>query len=68
MPNVVSLTRPSLQTLSKVQKGVFCISGFLVKFRINENRVNPSTSNDIDMKLRPVTKPWKYKYSDVKKN
>ena len=50
MPNLVSLTCPSLQILDKSQTGVFPI--YLVK----ENCHNSRTSSDIDMKLGPVTK------------
>ena len=35
---------------------VFSISGFLVKSLINKNCPNSKTSNNIDMKLGPVTK------------
>ena len=52
MPNLISLTCPSLQILGKTQTGVFPISRFpddpLEKYCCN--------SNDIDMKLEPVTK------------
>ena len=44
MPNLLSLTRPSLQILGKTQTGVFSISGFLVNSFVT------------DMKLEPVTK------------
>ena len=56
MPNLVSLTRPSLQILDEIQTGVFPISGFLVKSLINKNGHNSRTSNDIVMKLGPATK------------
>ena len=56
MPNLVSLTGPSLQILDKTETGVFTISGFLVKSLINKNGHNSRTSNDIVMKLGPVTK------------
>ena len=38
---------------------VFPNSGFLVKSLIKENCHNSRTSDDIDMKLGPVTKPYK---------
>ena len=53
---LVSLTRPSLQILNKTQAGVFPISGFLFKSLINKNCHSSRTSDDIDMKLGPVTK------------
>ena len=56
MPNLVSLFHPSPQILDKVQVGEFPISRILVKFLINKNYHNCKTSNDIDMKLGPVTK------------
>ena len=46
MPNLVSITRPSLQILGKTPTGVFPISGFH----------NSRTSDDIDMKLGTVPK------------
>ena len=52
MPNLVALTRPSLQIFGKTQTGVFPISGFMVK----ENYHNSRTSNVINMKLKPITK------------
>ena len=53
MPNLASLTRLSLQILDKTQTGIISISWFLVKSLINKNS---RPSNDIDMKLEPVTK------------
>ena len=53
MPNLVAVTCPSLQILGKTQTGVFPISG---QSLIKENCHNSRTSDDIDMKLRPVTK------------
>ena len=55
MPNLVSVTCPSLQMLGKSQTGIsdFRISG---QSLIKENCQNYRTSHDIDMKLRPVTK------------
>ena len=54
--NLVSLIRPRLQILGKNQTGVFPISGFLVNPLLKENYHKFRTSNDIDMKLGPVTK------------
>ena len=56
MPNLVSLTCPSLQILDKTQTGIFLISRFLVKSPINKNCQNSRTNDDIDLKLEPVTK------------
>ena len=53
MPNLVSITCPSLQILGKTQTGVFPISG---QSLIKENCHNSRTSDDIGMKLGPVTK------------
>ena len=49
---VVTLASAGLQILGKFQT----ISGFLVNPFINENCYNSRPSNDIDMKLEPVTK------------
>ena len=54
VPNLVSLTRPSLQILGKIQTWVFPISGFLVNSLSDFH--NSGSSYDIDMKLGPVTK------------
>ena len=56
VPNLVSITRPSLQILGKTQVGIsdFQISG---QSLIKENCHNSRTSDDTDMKLGPVTKP-----------
>ena len=53
MPNLVSITRPSLQILDKTQTGVFPISRFLDN---PYKRNNSRTSYDIDIKLGPVIK------------
>ena len=55
MPNLVSITCPSLQISGKTQTGVddFRISG---QSLIKENCYNSRTSDDIGMKLGPVTK------------
>ena len=42
--------------MNKTQRGVFPLFGFLVQFLKNKNCHNSRTSNDIDMKLGPVTK------------
>ena len=60
MPNLVFLNRPGLQMLGKTQNSeVFPIFGFMVnpfcRKTILESQ-NSTTSNDIDMKLEPVTK------------
>lgn len=60
MPNLAtSLILRSLQILSKIQTGVFLISGFLIKFRLNKNCHNSRSTNDIDMTLSQVTKLYK---------
>ena len=56
MPNLVSLTRPSLQLLSKTQPEFFSDFRISGQSLIKENRVNSRTSNIIDMKLGPATK------------
>ena len=57
MPNLVSINCPSLQILGKTQPGVFLISRFLPgQPLIKENCHNSRTSQDIEMKLGPVTK------------
>ena len=54
VPNLAFLTRPSLQILSKTGDiSNFQISG---QFLIKRNCHNSWTSDDIDMKLGPVTK------------
>ena len=55
MPNLVSLTHPSLQVLDKTQTLVFSIFGFLVS-HLQKSYHNSRTTNDIDMKLGPITK------------
>ena len=57
MPNLVSINCSSLQIFGKTQTGVFLISGFLPgQPLIKENCHNSRTSQDIDIKLGPVTK------------
>ena len=67
MPNLVSVTCPSLQILDKTQARVFPLSGFLVKSLIDKIRHNSRTSNDIDMKLGPLTKLDKRNTTTLKK-
>ena len=50
---MVSLTCPSLQIFGKTQTGVFLIS--MISF-MKENYHKSRTSDDIDLKLGPVTK------------
>ena len=56
MPNLVSLTCPSLEILGKNQTKLFPVPWFLVKSLVRKNCHNSRNSNDIDMKLGPVTK------------
>ena len=56
MPNLVSLTCSILQILGKTQTGYFRFPDFQI---IKVNCQNSRTSDDIDMKLGPVTKPDK---------
>ena len=56
MPNLISLTHPSLQILHRIQTGVFLICSFLAKSLINKNCHNSRTGNDTDMKLASETK------------
>ena len=53
MPNLIFLTRPSLQILVKTQMGVFPISA---QSLIKRNCHNSRTNDDIDMTLGPVSK------------
>ena len=55
MPNLVSLTHPSLQILGKTQTGVFPISDFRI------------SSDDTDIKLGPLTKHDKRNKATSKK-
>ena len=69
MPNLVSLTCPSLQILGKIQTGVLAISGVLVNLlKTKKNCLNLKTSKDIDMKLGPVTKLDKRNATTSKKD
>ena len=56
-----------IANLGKTQTGVFPISGFLVQFLIKVNCHNSRPSDDIDMKLRPVTKLYKRNKTTSKK-
>ena len=56
MAILVSITHPSPQILGKSQTGVLPISGISGQFLIKENCHTFRTSDDIDMKLGPVTK------------
>ena len=64
---MVSITCPSLQILSKPQTGVFPIPGFLVNPLENKNWYNSRTSDDIDMKLGPITRIDKRNKTTLKK-
>ena len=55
MPNLVSLTRTSLQILGKTQTGVLPISGFLVN-PLRKKTVITIEMGDINMKPGPGTK------------
>ena len=57
LPNLLSLTCPSLHILGKIQVGIFLIPRFLVNPL--ENCHNSRTSDDIDMKPGPATKLYK---------
>ena len=46
----------NLRTYDKVQTGVLSISGALVKSFTNKNCLNSKISNNIDMKLEPLSK------------
>ena len=54
MPNFVTLAHVSIQILGKSQTEVCLISR--LQSLVKENCHNPRTSDDIDMKLRLVTK------------
>ena len=63
MPNLGSLTRPSLQS-SNLRKVYFQISS---QFLIKENCHNSGTNDDIDMKPGPITELDKRGKNNVKK-
>ena len=56
MPNLVSLTCPSLEILGKNQTRLLPVPWFLVRSLVSKNCHNSRNSNDIDMKLGPVSK------------
>ena len=65
VPNLVFLTRPSLQILGKTQTGVFSISGFLVnpyKKKLSQFQNSDNTA----MKLGPVSKLTKINKGTLK--
>ena len=64
--NLVSITHPSLQILGKTQMGVLLIPGFW-SILYKKNCHNSRTSDGIDMKLGPVTKPDKSNKTTSKK-
>ena len=53
---MVSLTCPSLQTLGKTQTVVISYFRISAQSLLKENCHNSRTSDDIDMKLGPLTK------------
>ena len=59
MRNLAFPIYSSLQILGKTQTEVFPNSRFLLEYLIKENCHNSRTSDDIDMKLGPVTKIYK---------
>ena len=65
VPNLVSLTRSSLQILGKSQR-YYRFPGFW-SIPYKRNCHNSRTSDDIDMKLGPVTKPDKRTRTTSKK-
>ena len=75
VPNLVSIARPSLQILGKTQKGIISDFRMFGQSLIKENCHNYRASDDIFMKLGPVTKldkksktTSKKKYVDVMSN
>ena len=56
VPNFVSLTRPSLQILDKIQTGEFVYFQISGQSLIKENCHNSRISHDIGMKLGSVIK------------
>ena len=66
MPNLVSFTCPSLQILEKTQAR-FPNSGFLFQSLLKKICHDSRTSNDIDMKLGPITKLYKRNMEASKK-
>ena len=64
---MVSPTCLSPQISDKTETGIFLISAFLVKSHINKNCHNSRTSDDIYMKLGPITKLAKKNAATSKK-
>ena len=57
MPNLVSLTRPTLHILGKLRRGYFRYPDFWSIQKIEKkNSHNSISKDDIDMNLGPVTK------------
>ena len=56
VPNLIPLTRPSLQILEKTQTGGISDCRISDQSLIRENYNNSRTNDDTDMKLGPVTK------------
>ena len=56
MPNLVSQTFSSPCVLDKIQARVFSISNFLVRFLKHRNSDNSRTSNNINLRLGPISK------------
>ena len=67
MLDLVSVNCPCLQILDKSQTGIFSISGFSVKPFIAKTYQNSRTSDDVNMKLGPLTKPDKTNKTTSKK-
>ena len=65
---MVSLTCPSLQTLGKTQTVVISYFRISAQSLLKENCHNSRTSDDIDMKLGPLTKIDKRNKATSKKN
>ena len=68
VPNLVSIARPSLQILGKAQKGIISDFRMFGQSLIKENCHNYRASDDIFMKLGPVTKLDKKSKTTSKKN
>ena len=69
VPNLGSLTRTRSPILDKIPTRVFSISRFLNKAFKNKNCHNSKTSNEIEMKLGPLSKleTRNMKYNNAKK-
>ena len=68
VPNLVSIARPSLQILGKTQKGIISDFRMFGQSLIKENCHNYRASDDIFMKLGPVTKLDKKSKTTSKKS